>query len=89
VKNRAPVKITKWLVKGRKIAPFSPFEKGLFYLIFLLIPIYPVYWLRTQPLLLTVFGIAAALWYLGQWMYFCTRCRVKECPFNKAIAILE
>lgn len=76
-------KLTKWLVKHRKTTPFSPLEKWLFYLIFLLIPTYPIYWLRSQPVLLIVFGLAASMWYLGQWLNFCKRCRVKECPFNR------
>jgi hypothetical protein len=54
----------------------------VFYLIFLLIPLYPLYWLLTQPALLFVFILAAGMWYLGQWLYFCKRCRVEACPFN-------
>ena len=73
---------TKWLVKQRKTTPFSATERRVFYLIFLLIPLYPLYWLRTQPALLFVFVSAAGLWYLGQWLYFCKRCRVEACPFN-------
>lgn len=79
-----PTKWTKWLVKERKTTPFSTGERWTFYLIFLLIPIYPIYWLRSQPTLLTIFGVATILWYLGQWLYFCKQCRVNACPFNRS-----
>jgi hypothetical protein len=72
----------KWLVKQRKTTPFSATERWVFYLIFLLIPLYPLYWLYSQPVLLCVFILAAGMWYLGQWLYFCKRCRVEACPFN-------
>ncbi len=76
--------ITKWLVKKRKTTPFSASEKFLFYAIFILIPTYPIYWLLSHPALLIAFIIAAVMWYSGQFLYFCRRCRVKECPFNRA-----
>ncbi len=81
---QAPPTISKWLVKKRKTAPLSAFEKFLFYLIFILIPTYPIYWLMSNPILLSAFLLTASMWYLGQFFYFCRRCRVKECPFNRA-----
>ena len=81
---QAPPTISKWLVKKRKTTPFSAFEKSLFYLIFILIPTYPIYWLISNPILLSAFLLTASMWYLGQFLYFCKRCRVKECPFNRA-----
>ncbi len=75
---------TKWLVKQRKTTPFSAIEKWLFYLIFFLLPTYPLYWLRSQPVLFVVFILSAAMWYCGQWLYFCQRCRAKTCPFYRA-----
>ena len=81
---QAPPTISKWLVKKRKTVPLSAFEKFLFYLIFILIPTYPVYWLISNPILLSSFLLTASMWYLGQYLYFCKRCRVKECPFNRA-----
>lgn len=79
-----PARIAKLLVKKRKNTPFSTGEKILFYGLFLLFPTYPLYWLASRPLLLTVFLICVSMWYLGQFLYFCKRCRVKQCPFNKA-----
>jgi|GEM_PF-2866751 len=81
---QAPPAFTKWLVKKRKTEPFSPGERLLFYLIFLLIPVYPLYWLISQPVLLTIFILSAGMWYFGQWLYFCKRCRIESCPFNRA-----
>jgi hypothetical protein len=81
-----PTKWTRLLVKGRKTTPFTAGERWMFYFIFTFIPIYPLYWLRSQPVLLTIFGVTAVMWYLGQWLYFCKRCRVKACPFNRACA---
>ncbi|MBU1237218.1 MAG: hypothetical protein KJ634_01890 [Gammaproteobacteria bacterium] len=78
-----PPRWTLWLVTRRKATPFSAGERWLFHLIFVLLPIYPLYWLRAQPLLLAVFVAAAAMWYLGQWLYYCKRCRVKACPYNR------
>ena len=80
-----PPKITKWLVKKRKMTSFSAFERFLFYMIFILIPTFPIYWLLSKPILLSAFLITASMWYLGQFLYFCKRCRVKECPFNRAM----
>jgi len=80
-----PPSISKWFVKKRKTTPFSAFEKFLFYMIFILIPTYPIYWLLSHPILLSAFLIAASMWYSGQFLYFCKRCRVKECPFNRSI----
>ena len=81
---QAPPAISKWLVKKRKADPFSTFERFLFYLIFTLIPTYPIYWLISNKILLSAFLLTASMWYLGQFLYFCKRCRVKECPFNRA-----
>ena len=78
-----PPEWTKWLVKERKTAPFSAAERWSSYLIFLLIPLYPLYWLRQQPVLLAVFVASGTMWYLGQWFYFCKRCRTRQCPFNR------
>jgi hypothetical protein len=81
-----PPRWTKWLVKERKTSPFSATERWTFWLIFLLIPLYPLYWLAPQPILLAVFLVSAAMWYSGQWAYFCKRCRVRQCPFNRVPA---
>lgn len=75
--------ITKRLIKKRKTGPFTALEKFLFYTIFILIPIYPIYWLLRNKLLLVGFIICAIGWYSGQFFYFCKRCRVKVCPFNR------
>jgi hypothetical protein len=81
-----PPTLTKLLIKERKTGPFSGAEKAAFWLIFLMIPLYPLYWLRGQPVLLVVFVGAAVMWYAGQRLYFCKRCRVRTCPFNRARA---
>jgi hypothetical protein len=80
---QAPVRITRWLVKERKTGSYSPFEKFLFYAIFTLIPAYPIYWLLPNKMLLAAFLVAAGMWYGGQFLYFCKRCRVYDCPFNR------
>jgi hypothetical protein len=80
---QAPLIITKWLVKKRKTTSFSALEKFLFYMIFILIPAYPIYWLLSNRILLIAFLITAGMWYLGQFLYFCKRCRVYDCPFNR------
>lgn len=79
-----PPEVSMWLVKERKTTPFSASERFLFYLVFILIPVFPIYWLLSNPVLLTVFLGTVAMWYSGQFLYFCRRCRVKECPFNRA-----
>ena len=84
---QASPKLTMWLVKERKTTPFSLLEKFLFYAVFILIPVFPLYWLVENPILLGAFLITAAMWYSGQLLYFCKRCRVRECPFNRAISI--
>lgn len=81
---QAPPRLTKRLVKRRKTTPFSRWESMLFWPIALLIPTYPIYWLRLQPLLLGIFLLAAGFWFGGQLLYFCKRCRVEACPFNRA-----
>lgn len=84
---QAPPKITKWVIKKQKITPLSPLEKVLFYLIFILIPAYPIYWLISNKILLIAFLLMAGMWYSGQFLYFCKRCRVNDCPFNRATTI--
>lgn len=78
-----PPTLAKRLVKQRKAHPLSKGEMGMFYFIFLLLPPYQLYWLRSQPMLLTIFVLAVAIWYLGQGVYFCKHCRVASCPFNR------
>ena len=80
---QAPVILTKWLVKKQKTTPYSALEKLLFYLIFILIPAYPIYWLLSNKILLLAFLVAAGMWYLGQFLYFCKKCRLSDCPFNR------
>ena len=74
--------LTKWSIKKRKTNPFSTSEKLIFYTIFILIPTYPTYWLFSNKIILSAFLICAVLWYSGQFIYFCKRCRLRECPFN-------
>ncbi|MFH1288615.1 MAG: hypothetical protein ABII25_07970 [bacterium] len=76
-------KITKLLIKEQKNNPFSLNEKILFVSIFLLITIFPIYWLKNNIWFLTGFLLFGSMWYLGQFLYFCKRCRVSSCPFNK------
>jgi len=80
--------LTKWFIKKRKTNPFSISEKLIFYSIFILIPTYPIYWLLSNKILLFAFLITAAMWYLGQFIYFCKRCRLRDCPFNR-VKILD
>ena len=86
---QAPVILTKWLIKKQKTTPFSVFEKFLFYFIFITIPTYPIYWLLSNKLLLIPFLISAFMWYSGQFLYFCNRCRVYDCPFNRVPLALK
>jgi hypothetical protein len=80
---QAPVAVTKWLSQSRKTSPLSAAQQFLFYAIFLLIPTYPIFWLLSTPVLLIPFLIGASMWYSGQFVYFCKRCRVYDCPFNR------
>jgi hypothetical protein len=80
---QAPARITMSLIKKRETTPLSTFKKLLFYLIFILIPTYPIYWLMPHKILLITFLLMVAMWYLGQSQYFCKRCRVYDCPFNR------
>ncbi len=81
---QASPKLALWLIKKRKTVPLSGIEKALFYTIFILIPTFPIYWLLSNPALLSAFLLTAGMWYLGQRLYFCKRCRVSDCPFNRA-----
>lgn len=78
-----PPKISRWFVKEKKTSPFSTLEKLLFYMIFILIPTYPIYWLISNRILLIAFLLMVVMWYSGQFLYFCKRCRVYACPFNR------
>ena len=84
---QAPPQLAKRLVKRPKATPFSRGELMLFWPIALLIPTYPIYWLRLRPLLMGVFLLAACMWFGGQLLYFCKRCRVDACPFNRAMPV--
>ena len=76
-------KLTRLLIVGRKSSPFTRTERFLFLAILILIPIYPLPWIRHFPYLLIPFLAAAILWYSGQLLYFCRRCRLKECPLKR------
>ena len=78
-----PATITKWLVKQQKTTPFSTADRILFCAIFILVPTYPLYWLASHVTLLVGFLLMAGLWYSGQFLRFCKRCRVYDCPFNR------
>lgn len=80
---QAPANLTRWLIKKRKATSLTDVEKSLFYGIFTLIPVYPLFWLVSHTGLLVAFVIATGAWYLGQLLYFCRRCRVYSCPFNR------
>lgn len=79
-----PPSLARMLITGKKHTPFSVGENVLFYAIFILLALYPLYWLAGHPALLAVFVISAGAWYAGQYAYFCKRCRVDSCPFNRA-----
>lgn len=81
---QAPPGLTRRLIRERKTTPLSTLEKLLFYAYFILLPVLPVYWLLANPSLLVAFFVAVAMWYLGQFFRFCKRCRVEQCPFNRA-----
>ena len=76
-------RITKLLIKEKKNIPFSLDEKILFISIFVLITIFPIYWLRNNNMALAGFILFGSMWYLGQFLYFCKRCRIPSCPFNR------
>jgi hypothetical protein len=80
---QAPASITRWLIKERRTSPLSTTEKLLFYAVFGLIPTYPLFWLVSNKILLGAFLIGVGAWYSGQFLYFCKRCRVYDCPFNR------
>ena len=82
-------KLSRWLVKKPKGPTFSPWEKIVFLLIFFLIPVYPLYWLIDRHLFLSIFIFFTACWYGGQFFYFCKRCRVRGCPFNRAEMVMH
>ena len=77
-----PTQLTRMLIKKPKEPKFNPWEKIVFLSIFILIPAYPLYWLLDTPVLLILFIISNAFWYGGQFLYFCKRCRIYDCPFN-------
>ena len=76
-------KLTRLLIKKQKGPQFSHWEKAVFLFIFILIPTYPLYWLIETRILLALFIFFTSMWYSGQIFYFCKRCRVHDCPFNR------
>ena len=76
-------KLTRILVKKQKAPQLKRWERLVFLLIFILIPTYPLYWLAETRFLLISFIIFNACWYGAQFFYFCKRCRVYDCPFNR------
>ena len=81
---QAPPVLTRWLVRERKTTPFSTLENLLFWTYFVFVPVFPIYWLLANPLLLVGFLVPVGAWYLGQFFRFCKKCRVEQCPFNRA-----
>lgn len=86
---QAPPGLTQRLIRKRKTTPLSTSEKLLFYTYFIVVPVFPVYWLLANPFLLIVFLIPVGTWYLGQFFRFCKRCRVEHCPFNRTHSMLS
>ncbi len=82
-----PPAISKKLIKEKKNTPFSRNEKILFLSVFILITFFPIYWLRNYHMALAGFIIFGTMWYAGQFLYFCKRCRIPSCPFNRAKAV--
>lgn len=78
-------RISRSLIKAKKSHPFSLTEKTIFVVVFLLITLFPVYWLMAQKMALAGFVIFGSMWYLGQFLYFCKHCRVFSCPFNRVV----
>jgi hypothetical protein len=76
--------LSKLLIKEKKNYPFSRNEKILFVSIFLLITIYPIYWLMNNNIALAGYVLFGSMWYSGQLLFFCKRCRIPSCPFNRA-----
>jgi hypothetical protein len=85
---QAPTGLTRRLVRERKTTPLSSFEKLLFYTYFVFVPVFPIYWLLASPFLLVAFLLSVGAWYGGQFFRFCRRCRVEQCPFNRAHSTL-
>lgn len=85
---QAPAALTRWLVREHKTTPLSTSEKVLFYAYFIFVPVFPIYWLLADPILLAAFLVPVAAWYCGQFFRFCRRCRVDQCPFNRAHSML-
>jgi hypothetical protein len=75
--------LTRRFVKKQKGPKISMTEKTIFWIIFILIPVYPIYWLNFNKAYLIIFILLTGLWYGGQALYFCKRCRVTDCPFNR------
>ena len=86
---QAPPGLVRRLIRERKTTPLSRFEKLLFYTYFIFVPVFPIYWLLANPFLLVAFFVAVGAWYLGQFFRFCKRCRVEQCPFNRAHFMLS
>ena len=84
---QAPVFLTRKLARKRKFHAYSLLERILFYSIFILIPLYPIYWLLSNLALLAPFLVMAVMWYSGQLLYFCKRCRLRDCPFNRVAGV--
>jgi hypothetical protein len=80
-----PPSLTRMLIRSEKHTALSSGECVLFLVIFILLPLYPLYWLTEHPVLLAVFLVCAGTWYTGQLAYFCKRCRVDSCPFNRTV----
>jgi hypothetical protein len=77
-------RITKFLIKERKKFPLSLNEKILFITVFILITVFPIYWLKNDILAFAGFIIFGSMWCTGQFLRFCKRCRIPSCPFNRA-----
>lgn len=78
-----PPALMKRFVKKPTSTPMNKREKFLTVALFVLIPLFPQYWLIQKPLHFAVFWVFCGAWYLVLLMYFCKHCRVSSCPFNR------
>jgi hypothetical protein len=79
-----PASIMKKIISTRRKGPLSFFEKILFVFVLYGAFIFPIYWLSSNPVLLTAFVILYGGHLLSLKLHFCKNCANKCCLQNRS-----
>lgn len=68
---QVPPQLTKLIVKTPTTGPMNQLQRFAFVMVFVVVTLFPQYWLVSKPAYFVVFWVFCGAWYAGQLLYFC------------------